>query len=150
MVSYPYHRTIETIDKKFIKVHDLFLCSNEINVGDRVYNKLSGYGVVKEITTEEAFLGVKYDLEEFEAEEDFEHIIKVVGVISKEAVWVSHGDELKEEEIKLVPEMDFHTWYHKNYQPNKRMVDYHKNYDKYCITANKIAQILNTTCKHFH
>jgi hypothetical protein len=77
----------------------LFLCSRDIQVGDRVWNQDSGYGEVKEIDIEGETLGVKYDLQDYEVEEDFKYIVKVIGEISPEAKWVKEGDEFDEGEV---------------------------------------------------
>lgn len=77
----------------------LFLCSRDIQVGDRIWNQHSGYGKVMEIDEENQYLGVKYDIEDWECEEDFKYIIEVIGEISPEAIWVKEGDEFDESQI---------------------------------------------------
>jgi hypothetical protein len=77
----------------------LFLCSRDIAVGDRIWNELAGYGIVKEIIPDESFLGVKYDSQECKVEEDFKYIVKVLGPISDKAKWVKEGDEFEKNEV---------------------------------------------------
>jgi hypothetical protein len=126
------------IDEDHKKVK-LFLCSRDIQVGDRVWNQHSGYGEVKEIDEENQYLGVKYEAEDCECEEDFEYIVKVIGEISPEATWVKEGDEFDESQFIRYGLL----------QMGKNRVRCNDEMDQRYLTGYEVSTQC-PTCKKFH
>lgn len=138
------------LDEEMIDVECLCMCMRDLKetdvyVGDRVWNELSGYGVVIENTLEEKFLGIKYDKQEFEVEEEFENIIKIIGRLSSKVFWVVEGNGFDETEISI------QKICHDDSCPP---------YDSYCFHCSRSSKcgndegdkvlIKNPSCQHFH
>lgn len=122
------------------KLIKLFLCSRDIQVGDkfhRKYTKGTGYTPEMECigkdTTNTIFYSQGINDEIYNARD---LCFKVIGEISPEATWVKEGDEFDEEE-----------WQNVRYADGCTYVDYDKNYtgrDGYFV------EIKCPTCKKFH
>lgn len=89
----------KTIGKTYIEIkkYKLFLCSRDIQVGDRVYNIVSHTTFVVEKIDDST--GEVYYLAH-EVLSPARNTIKVLGEISPEATWVKEGDEFEESEVK--------------------------------------------------
>lgn len=128
----------------------LFLCTSDVNIGDVVQVKdLPQIKPTKILQFECVLPHGIWDCDNGDWYEPSE-IFKVIGEISKEAVWLHAGDLLRPDEIKIEPGITFNQWYWKNYQPYQRMEVCHVKYDKFCETAPKIVKVLSPVCKHFH
>lgn len=98
--SYPVKRLEkETVPKtEDYKKAQLFLCSRDIQVGDKDVHYIHSSGeeeLIKEVKYEHQFAFI-ISLKEGVGKDLF----KVIGPISPEATWVKEGDEFEEESIK--------------------------------------------------
>jgi hypothetical protein len=78
------------------KLVKLFLCSRDIQVGDKVFDTYSGLEVK---VTEQNFPSNASDF-----------WVRVIGEISPEAVWVKEGDEFNEEDVLRVAHVKWGGW----------------------------------------
>lgn len=96
----------------------LFLCSRDIQAGDKVwfndpnpnvegFKDWSGYGSI--VGEEDNMIGV--DLGHTSTWEPSTQFIKVIGEISPEAIWIKEGDEFEGEEVDYpwTSSLDNHT-----------------------------------------
>lgn len=104
--------------KDFSKVN-LFLCSRDIRVGDKVIYKshieshwFKGTVAVytNSYTAFEEDRDNDGDKESFYINYDSKDVYKIVGEISPEASWVKEGDEFDEGEVKIYERKDFSHW----------------------------------------
>lgn len=115
--------TKNDIDIKNQQLVKLFLCSRDVQVGDKVYEILSDKSIGDEFewTSEIA----KYN--------DSEPCFKVIGEISTDATWVKEGDEFDEEKLRYI--------YTPEIKPSMCEVD--------AIPEREIVYIKGP-CGHFH
>lgn len=113
----------------------LFLCSRDIQVGDRVYDIQSQlYGKITEG-------GNLIDTYNMLREDEMELIatldpIKVIGEISPEAAWVTEGMEFDEEEIRAVDK--------------EEKIEIHPDYVDDWGREDIYWEFTCPTCKRFH
>jgi hypothetical protein len=92
----------------YLKPTKLFLCSRDIQVGDKVWAedtskhnlKLNDFGIVLSLE----FGGIKVRPQTLSQEYiryGKDEVIKVIGEISSKAIWVKENDEFDENEIKI-------------------------------------------------
>ena len=91
--------TTTDVDLKDLKKVKLFLCSKDIKIGDKVYqidkNHYGEYtGMIENWNTYKIGEGKENLLSSPK-----DKLIKVIGEISTEAIWIKHMDEIDEEEV---------------------------------------------------
>lgn len=84
----------EHLGKDYGKPAKLFLCSRDIQIGDKVFGLLLDKSGYKEHTLTNSTDEVKLAIESG----DF----KVIGEISPEATWVKEGDEFEQYEVAII------------------------------------------------
>ncbi len=78
------------LKEKDAKLAKLFLCSRDIQVGD----KLTGW------SNKTYHIAIEEDIELFKNAGVTDDIFKVIGEISPDAIWVKEGDEFEEEDLQ--------------------------------------------------
>jgi hypothetical protein len=80
----------------------LFLCSRDVQVGDKVYwtdpeGITSGFNTAIEVNQDLIFMSEPHasETEAFPSE-----VVKVTGEVSEDATWVKEGDEFTEDEVQ--------------------------------------------------
>lgn len=110
-----------------LKVVKLFLCSRDIQVGDK-------YLTAPDYTKERICEDNSYS---------FEHCLKVIGKVSPEAVWVTEGMEFEEEDVQVICYDGEDTWVFSAEEWKEEIEEEH-SYLWYKI------QIKCPNCEHFH
>lgn len=145
------------------KLTKLFLCSRDIQVGDKTNN-----GIIKEVTKNEGtnpdeIKLLKYGVFFWYVFEQGglgtnKNTFKIIGEISPDATWVKEGDEFDEDEIEKIYKKQFEclcekpNMYRSEEQANcEYMVDDHRGGDL-CIRRIDVLDYikLKGPCGHFH
>jgi hypothetical protein len=112
------------------KKFKLFLCSRDIQVGDKVFSSKVSY-----LTQDETITVDEYNITICREEEDF----KVIGEISPEATWVKEGDEFDESQFIRYGLL----------QMGKNRVRCNDEMDQRYLTGYEVSTQC-PTCKKFH
>lgn len=129
----------EGLQDVLIEEKKLFLCSNKVKEGDKVYwfdpepEGTSQFNTALKVSEDMIFMS---ELEASEIEAFPHEVISILGEISPEAIWVKEGDEFDEEEWRVA----------KNGADGK-YVDYEKRTP---IDEGYFIEIKCFTCKKFH
>jgi hypothetical protein len=157
-----------------IKIAKLFLCSRDIQVGDKVRasgcvrrdKQLDGhpveiygyrYDAAKEITLKVPKQGANKDLWSIEEDDTLvtdSSIVKLIGEISPDAIWVKEGDEFEEDNLRIQvdfkrPDSDYpwlKTDMYNLHHLNEELI---LQEDDIFVSKDTI-QVRCHTCKNFH
>lgn len=91
---------------KFRKVK-LFLCSRNIQVGDKVLDEEFEEWTVAKSYEKPNYFRFEHKTENPCYSDSFPNPIKVIGEISSQATWVKEGDEFEEDQIHVMAEDNF-------------------------------------------
>lgn len=142
----------EGLDETQYEHVKLFLCSRDIQVGDKVYmndsrfsepiivgsflingeHRVGWYPEGFQVNTERKLQGVK----------GFGNYGKVIGEISPDATWAKEGDEFDEDKISIWEKIKPQEWKHKQIEQYKKLMGK--------VNPEHFMIRLKGPCGHFH